>query len=147
MSFVTDSQLKTRIAAQLKQDSSSLPTYWDTIITDARNSAYREIQAALLQRGYTAAQIAAWDRGAEFEIDIGLFWALVKGAGMKGEDIKFIQLLDRRKELAVVDVTNSDVLQTPEPAATPIGYGALDDSQSTFVYSVDRAGDVTKTSW
>ena len=77
MSFITSGQLKTRVANALKVDENDLPGNWDQTIEDAATDAYREIVGKLMARGFTQAQIDAWDRGAEFQRDIGLFWNLV----------------------------------------------------------------------
>lgn len=146
MSFNTTSQLKARVAAQLKKASTELADYWDTIVEDALNAAYNEIVTVLSSRGYSSAQIADWDRGGEFEKDIGLFWALTKGAGLTGEDDRWINKLDRRKELETVSVTIDGEVVDPATAGD-IGTGSMDTSWQTFTWNSNRDGTVEKTSW
>ncbi|MCX7664395.1 MAG: hypothetical protein N2112_02490 [Gemmataceae bacterium] len=101
-SFLTDAELKTSLAATLKVDESSLAAYWDTLITECNQAAYLDVRGGIIQRGFSSAQADAWDRGKEFQRDIGLYWLLVKGAGLHEYDQKFIMLLDRREELKSV---------------------------------------------
>jgi hypothetical protein len=101
-SFLTDAELKASLAATLKVDSSSLAAYWDTLITECNQAAYLDVRGGIIQRGFTSTQADSWDRGKEFQRDIGLYWLLVKGAGLHEYDQKFVQLLDRRNELKSV---------------------------------------------
>lgn len=133
MAFITDAQLKTQLAAALKLASSaSLPVGWDDIIAKSNLAAYQTIVAKLSGRGYTAAQIAGWDQGAEFNTDIGLFWCLVKGAGLHGNDPTFINKLDRRAELDTCDVMVGGVLQSPGSGLQVVGFGNLDTDDDTY---------------
>lgn len=89
---------------QIANEADLPEQYGETIIEDSRRAANSEIYAALLGRGYSAAQIEDWDRGIEFERDLTLFWCLVKGGALSIEDAR-MRALDRRKELAEVAVT------------------------------------------
>ncbi len=132
MAFITDNDLKTKLAANLKvADASQLPAGWTQIITDSNAAAYANIVGVLSARGYTGAQIASWDRGAEFNSDLGLFWCLVKGAGLHGNDATFIDKLDRRKELEDVAIMNGGVLVTPDTGGA-VGYGQFDTTDDAF---------------
>lgn len=112
-SFLTDAELKTSLAATLKVASGDLPAYWDTLVTECNSAAYLDVRGGLLQRGFTSTQVDAWDRGKEFQRDIGLYWLLVKGAGLHEYDQKFVMLLDRRKELQTVIVELNGESHTP----------------------------------
>lgn len=111
--FITDLELKTSLAATLKVLVSDLPAYWDVLIPECNESAYYCIRGILLQRGFLVSQIDNWDRGREYQIDLGLYWLLVKGAGLHEYDDKFILLLDRRKELETVVVESFGNNQIP----------------------------------
>ncbi len=131
--FITDAQLKTKLASNLKvADETTLPAGWDGIITDSNSSAYQDIVSHLLNRGFTSVQINQWDRGAEFESDIGLFWCLVKGAGLHGNDPTFINKLDRRAELDTVSVTIGGEIVLPGGSSGEVGYGRLDTTDDLF---------------
>lgn len=133
MPFITDAVLKTHVAAVLKFDESTLPAYWNNLIASANESAYLDIRGALIQRGYLANQVDVWPRGAEFNRDLGVFWALVKGAGLHNYDDKFIKLLDRREELKDVLVEGIDaVVQTPQGSPAAVGYGNASTTNDRF---------------
>lgn len=132
--FVTDSAIRQRLASLLKTDAGKVPAYWDIIISDSNLAAYQEIVGRLAERGYDAGQIASWDRGSEFEIDIGLFWSLVKGAGLHAYDDKFIKNLDRRAEIDDVIVLAAGVIILPNNSAqgTKIGWGQVSTVNERF---------------
>jgi hypothetical protein len=54
----------------------TLPTRWTEIAQTCNVRAYNDIVTILSQRGYTLAQVLAWDRGAEFERDLADFFVL-----------------------------------------------------------------------
>ena len=143
--FVTDTELKARVASLMSVAPSGLAAKWDMIVRDSNRAAYNEIVGVLSGRGYTAAQIAAWVRGEEFEADIGLYWALVKGGGLEGYSDTFINKLDRREELAEVDVVVDGVVVDPDSEGD-IGFGDFDTTGDLFVAdSADaRRGEVTQ---
>jgi hypothetical protein len=113
--FLVDKDFRQALADTLKVDVADLGSYWDRQCQQAHNSAYLDIRGALLARGFLSAQIDTWDRGAEFERDIGLYWALVRGAGVHQFDPTFVDRLDRRAELmtVMVEMVGGD----PEPPA------------------------------
>lgn len=142
--FITDTDLKARLASLLSIAPTTLATKWDVIVRDSNRSAYNEIVGVLLGRGFTLSQITSWARGAEFETDIGLFWCAIKGGGLEGYDDKFINRLDRRKELKEVDVVVAGVFI--EPADSDIGTGDYDTTEDLFILDPDdvRRGEVTQ---
>lgn len=150
MSFITDAQLKARVEGLLKVESGTLYTsapYWQAIVEDSRVAAYNEIVSAMATRGYTIGQIDSWDRGAEFEKDLGLFWSLVKGAGLHGYDDKFIARLDRREELKTVPITIGYEVADPAGASGEVSHGEQDRTYQQFKYQVDENGNVTRPAW
>lgn len=102
-------KLRTRLGIAAFQDG----TTWDGIISDANAAAVNSIRGALLGRGYSPAQIEAWDRVQEFQTDLAIFWALVNGGVTKDYDDRLIAKLDRRAELATVDLTINGALVQP----------------------------------
>lgn len=104
MSFVTDAELSAAVADRLKLAGvESLQDYWtDTIIPQANAAAYQEILGALLARGFTKATADAWDRGEEFQLSQGLFFALMNAGAYQGYDPETLKCLDRRADLANV---------------------------------------------
>lgn len=147
MPFITDDALKTRLAAVLKQsDPGDLADVWDGIISDANAAAYNSIVAHLAARGYTLAQIAAWDRRDEFNMDLGLYWALVKGAGIQAYDDRWVEKLNRLKELdeAIITIDGELVSAVMQ---TRIGHGRLATSDDEFVVDPDNPRRGTATRW
>ncbi len=134
MAFVTDAEVKSALADILAQDVSALVSKWDGIITRANASAYQDILSALGARGYTTAQIAAWLRGPEFNLDIALFWCLVHGGASLNYDDRFIKLLDRRGELATVAVIDAAAAVDSPDDVSPVGQGdMLNTSRDVFL--------------
>jgi hypothetical protein len=127
--FIDSAELTTILEGALKVSAGALPDYWAKIVTDALASAYRDIRGALIQRSFTAAQVDAWDRGAEYQRDIGLYWCLVRGAGMHGYDDRFIKMLDRRKELetVLVEAASGSPQQSAGNPEKQIAYGSIEE--------------------
>jgi hypothetical protein len=114
MSFVSTSDAQTAVAGVLKVAFADLPSYWTGVVADSQVSAYQEIEAQLLDRGYILSQVLLWDRGAEFEKDLTIFWALTRGGGLSGMyDDRFIKMFDRRKDLATVAIAISGKYVSP----------------------------------
>lgn len=123
MPFLTDAAMKQIVADSLKVEIATLPTVWDRIVTGANATAYLDVRGCLLRRGFEATEIDAWDRGAEFQRDLGLYWSLVRGAGLHGYDDRWVGKLDRRKELEDVLVETSGAPQAPSFDPTGIEHG------------------------
>jgi hypothetical protein len=126
MPFLTDTEFRQSLADTLKVNAAELGGYWDRLCQEAHLSAYRDVRGALLMRGFAPGQIDQWDRGAEFERDLGLYWALVRGSNVHSFDQTAIDRLDRRKELETVMVELAG--GAPQvPAGTPprIEFGVL----------------------
>lgn len=117
--FIADTDLLITIAAALKnkdgvQALADTP-YWSQIATEANEQAYNEIATRLSARGFTAAQIAAWDRGEEWERKLGLYFALTEAALTDDYSDKYIAKLKERyfDGLDDVQVLNAGVIQSP----------------------------------
>lgn len=146
--FITDEDLFSLVAGVLKRGSNDVTSdaaYWRKLTETANEAAYNEIVTALAERGYTATQIAAWDRGAEFEKAIGTFWALDYGGCLGNYDDRLVTKLDRRAELKTVTVTTSNVVVTPAGEPTACGKGDLSTNKDLFVLDPNdsRIGEVT----
>ncbi len=101
--FLTDADIGLSLSQIFKvADYAALLTkapYWSQIVTQSHASAYQDVYQGLINRGFSASQIAGWDRGAEFENDQSLYWCLVKGGGLQDYDPKYVKMLDRREEI------------------------------------------------
>ena len=142
--FLTDVQLNAAVASTLQKASVPLTGFWDEIITAANLSAYWEIVGQLSARGFTKAQIDAWDRGPEFQRALGVFWALNHQAAQAATDEYSrvnLKEFDRRMELSgnpskgitAVVVTASGVFQRPETTVGQATTGPLDTTTDHFV--------------
>lgn len=133
------------IKAELK-DSLGIDAYrdtgWDAIIARSNIAAQNAIRGALIGRGFNDDQVNAWDRAEEFNVDIALFWALYK-KGVSSEDDTLatrFAALDRRAELATVDVTVGGVVQQPSSGNSPaVSFGEMKSDADRF--SLPAKGD------
>lgn len=130
--YITDQQLLAALASTLRVDPATMPTAWldgsgNGIVHDCNITAFQSVRAKLLARGFLDSQVLSWDRGVEFNRDIGIFWCLVRGAALHSYDFNAVKLLDRRKELddAVVELNGTPQQPSDQPAV--IGYGRLDE--------------------
>lgn len=113
--FLDDADVKEKLRTRLGIKAFRAGTNYDLIVADANSATQNEILGALLGRGYTESQIRSWDRVQEFNTDIALFWAITNGgaASTASYDFEAINKLDRRKELATVDVMINGKLVQP----------------------------------
>jgi hypothetical protein len=120
--WITDDDLKTRVLSLLGKTEFETSGVYETVITDANRQAYRDILFALTSRGYSVAQVEAWDAKQEFNVSLGLFWALTMLGAAKNFDDRFIKALDRREELTdprrVIRITSGGVTVTPSGVRT-----------------------------
>jgi hypothetical protein len=100
--FLQDSDLNDSLADELQKVRGSLVGFWLGVITEANQWAYNEILSRLVARGFTLAQVTAWDRGAEFQRDMGVWKCIADNAVMQPDsyNVKAKDTLDRRKELS-----------------------------------------------
>lgn len=112
----------------------NLPAQWENIAAQCQTWAYNEILSALSGRGFTPAQIAAWDRGVEFELDLAIFRALSRGGALANLNADFIKSFDRRSELKEVIYTTTGAIQDPQGTAGLPNVGDNDTSEDIFVW-------------
>lgn len=153
---LTDAQAKQFVQATLAKTDALLP-FWDPLIQNAHAKAVNDIYACLAERGFSAAQIAAWDNLAQFEADQVVYWALTMAAAKDGEayDLRAVAMLDRRPELTGDEkrgikpcaLTIAGVFQDPATTVNQPVVGAQDDGTSFFGQpedpNDDRIGHVT----
>jgi len=134
MAFITDDQLKQSFADVLKVfNVGDLKSFIkDFMVSECNLDAYQDIRGALFQRGYTAAQIDSWDRGAVFNRDIGLFWLLSRTANVNQWDMEFTEKFDRRLELANVAVTSGDLVLIPAGYPTGATFSQLSTTNDNW---------------
>ena len=94
---------------------------------DAHQRAAGQVYSCLIERGFNPTQIAAWDRGAEFETQIATGHALADGGSTEAVDDRFLKRYEEyQKELFTVLVTNSGVWQTPADTPGTVSVGPMD---------------------
>ena len=146
---LTLANLRIAFAGRLlkKPDASTIPTWWDAIITDARDDAYNVVLERLQIRGYTIAQIDAWPRCEDFVRRVALCQLYNEGLGLHAFDDKITAkaYCDAEKQLDSVMVAAADgTLVTPTPSGI-CSYGALDWPDQLFEPSTRL--DVPPTKW
>jgi hypothetical protein len=135
--FVTDATVLTDIAAALKQVSKAAwlaKNAWaETAVGLPHLQAYNQIVSGLTSRGYTLAQVLAWDRGSEFERVFALYWFLVENSLLSEAGAKFIEKYERyEKWLATETLTSGGDPLVPGGTAGQVTTGALDTSSDLF---------------
>jgi hypothetical protein len=132
----TAATVKTQLAAILQTSEASLPTTWDTRVATALARAVNEIEAILIgERGYTAAQVAAWDMLDDVTLKHTLFCIFQFDQGSQFEWPQ-IQSWDQSKFLRDIAVLDTDEESVAVEDA-PVTGGALDDG----VYPTDIEDD------
>lgn len=131
--FTTDAVVKTDVAAALKLASvSDLPDWWDDVIERCHTSAYQEIVGQLLQRGFSKAQVDAWDRGVEFERHLSLYFVFTSPQGHGSFDTNAVKLWDRREDLKSALVYASGAWTNPGESPGTVGNGRMSESVGVF---------------
>lgn len=117
MAFNTTAQITTALAAVLKQAEADLATYYTRsggLIAQGLNAAYYEVIGRLLRRGFRLNEdVLLFDRAAEFEKDIAVFWILMRSGAYSGMDQNTLKEFDRREELDSVFVFVNGVWREP----------------------------------
>lgn len=159
--WLTDFQLQQVLLDQLQKsnasNSATLEPWWEGVVSRANLWAYWEIVGRLAERGFTKSQIDAWDRGQEFQQDLGLWRAISQLAAMQPDtySAKGLESLDRRKELTgseredikPVGVTSGGLWQDPAGVPGQVSTGGYDQSQDMFVWpdpDDSRLGEVSE---
>jgi hypothetical protein len=119
--FVTDQEIQDQVRAVLSLDNMDQASGWPRICRAANRSAYGMILGALMRRGFSQAQADGWDRGEEFQTDLALWVAIVRGGLAKDYDPKYLTLFDRRDELKDAFVTAGGVAVTPATPRVAVG--------------------------
>lgn len=114
--WISDDQLKQKLADILQVDVADFDSIKSSTITDSNNAAWNDILSILVARGYTMAQVDAWDQRVVYNTDIAMFWAFVKGRLPIADGTMQVDKLDRRKELLEMVLLIGGVPVLPGPA-------------------------------
>jgi len=134
-SFLTDDELKLAYLDVCRKygqtPSKSLDPSFGTLVTNANEDAWEELQTILASRGYSPAQIQAWPQGPSYQRRLGIFFLLVGGATMEGPNIgwqpaKEWDYRDRLKTVVLCDAAGVTIVPmgpAGQPATIPVNLG------------------------
>lgn len=138
MPWITDAELKTAIAtADAQASSSANPAHLTNAAAAANTAAYNRIRSVLFNRGFTAAQIAAWDERVDWNTRVGVvlaFWNVSKGDEDRGEPFRreYESLMEELKDLMLVV---DGVPVNPAGSGTRVSYGSFDTEDD--IHTID----------
>lgn len=127
--WITDAALKTAIAlADAQASSSALPAHLAGAAASANVAAYNRIRSVLFNRGFTSAQIAAWDEREDWNTRVGVvlaFWSASKGDEDRGEPFRreYESLMEELQDAAIII---GGEMVNPTGAGTRVSYGDYD---------------------
>lgn len=132
----TVSTMLTQVATVLQEAAADLDALWTTRVTDALARANREILNILVgERGYTAAQVAAWDSLDDCVRQLTLFFVFSEAPGQAGLSWEQIKSWDCRNDLRKNAVLTGSVEVTTEEA---VSGGALEAAGAVPVDLLDE---------
>lgn len=134
--YVAADELLSEVAAFIGTTPDKLTAespHWIRKAASANTDAYNEIRSRLVGRGYTTAQVDQWDRRAEYNRRIALYFALCDGAALKDADLEAVDKLKRwLDDLDTVVV----LIDGEEPelgsGSSGVNYGDMTNSGDTF---------------
>ena len=112
----------------------ALPAQWANIASQAQSLAYGYIVRSLAKRGYTITQITSWDFGADYELNISVFFALQRGGLLANVSGAFLATFDLRKDLDEVILTIGGAVQDPQGTTGQPNCDDVDVSGDIFVW-------------
>jgi hypothetical protein len=98
--YLTDASLRQALAEALSKSDPATLAVGPRTLSDANQFAGQEVTGRLLGRGYTQAQVDAWDRTVEFATHIALWWLFTYGGVPYIGNDERVKDFDRRKELS-----------------------------------------------
>ena len=121
--YVQDSVLLQDVANSLGLNSAAdLPARWADIVKDANQMAVADITNILTNKGYTQAQVDAFDDRASVNRKLGLWYALTLGNPLGNYPDKLLDKLDPREFLAASGTIRIAGVPTgPTVGATDVG--------------------------
>jgi hypothetical protein len=138
---LTDAAAKQFVQAALAKDDPLLG-WWDPLIANANAKAYNDIVACMTERGFSVAQVNAWDNLASFQADQIVYWAIMMAAVKEPDqyNLQAVAMMDRRPELTGDDkrgikpcsLTIGGVFQDPANVQGQAVVGAQDSGTSFF---------------
>lgn len=146
MPYTTDTDIRDAIAGALGLASGSeLPTHWTArIVTTGNNRGYYKLREVLLGRGFTVAQIAAWEGAANWNERLGVLYTMLearKSGAQIGGDLD-TELQAALEELKTVTLVIDDEPVYPTLASGRIGRGERSTARDRYTLDTpDGTGD------
>ncbi len=144
---LSDAVILSELADLLQVKVSDLPArYANSIVPRAHIAGYQEVIGALITRGFTMAQVLAFDRLTELERDLSLYFALMQSGAYKRVDEKLLESLDRREELKTIILFIAGVPKAPgdtSEATMKASAGPMNTSTDIFVLDPNAPGRFT----
>jgi hypothetical protein len=116
--FLSDNELQAEMVGPLKAAGISdfqpggASAWWSGIISAANRRAWGTIRRKLLARGYSLAQVLAWDDGWELQRALGIYQALSEGIRSDEDQKVDLTPFDREGELDVMPISIGGVAQS-----------------------------------
>lgn len=136
MAWTTDQEIKDAMAAVIglaEVDAGSLPTKFNEVAVAANRRAYNRIRSILAGRGFTPAQMDAWDEREDFNRAGALCYAF-RDAALRDEKAPqvLIEYCKVWEELKTVDLIADGVILDPASGAGSVSFGSFDTTGDTF---------------
>jgi len=142
---LTEANLKTRLADFLQTAEANLETLWTNKITTALADANNTIESILIgERGFTAAQVAAWDNIDRFVQDITFYYIFTAVRNWGGQDPELVrewrQRIKELRQVAILDTSEEEVVATGDVVGGDMDDGAFApvDLEDSDVYFEDN---------
>lgn len=136
--WVSTEQIESAVATQVGVTVEDLDARWDGIIPPARDRAWQAIQTTLLGKGYTLAQMDAWDFRQSHNLDLATVKALINGGSLTGYDL---EPLMQRERLLLKEIADLPALSISGVLVFPAG--ATEDGGGLMV----AGGQLDQTGW
>lgn len=128
-SYITDAALTAAVAAsQGMEGPQRLPPHWLAVIPRANRTAYNQLRSSLFKRGFTAAEVDAWDSRCDWNERLGVCqacWAVSKSSEDRGEAFRR-EWDDLLKELAELTIVDAGAPVAPSGENVRVGSGTYD---------------------
>lgn len=122
--YVADATVLAKVKNLLKKTgSATIPAAISGNITGYNQKAFDEICGVLSGRGFSEANIAGWDRGTEFNLDLACWWAINDAGVTETFDPEELNKLDRRIELASCSIRVGNALVSITGVETTTEFG------------------------
>lgn len=120
--FCSWESIRVRVAARLRVPASQLPADWDIICSDAARQAAAELRRLFIQKSYSVERLAEWDDLLTYSQQLGVYFAFVDGTALCDYDLKSVEHLDCRKEIAAAaSLIIGGKAVAPQPGESEVG--------------------------